>query len=289
HPLAADLPTAVLECVFSTTETLSAAIDRLCAEATALVTGGAQLLLLTDMPAGPDKLPVPMALATGAVHHALVDAGIRTRVGLAVEAGDCRDLPHAAVLLGVGAGAVCPWLALQTAAAAAPETGEKNMLKTFDQGLAKIMSKMGISVVDSYRGAHLFDSIGLDDDVIFRCLRGTPAPLGGVGFTEIEAQVRRAWQHTFHPEPPAAGAPNGTDLPDYGWGRLRQGDTAEPPARQPPNLPPRCCAICSTSAPPAHRWPRMPSSQLPRSRAALSSRRCRSARSVPRHTAPSPR
>ena len=233
HPLAADLPTAVLECVFSTTETLSAAIDRLCAEATALVTGGAQLLLLTDMPAGPEKLPVPMALATGAVHHALVDAGIRTRVGLAVEAGDCRDLHHAAVLLGVGAGAVCPWLALQTAAVAAPENGEGNMLKTFDQGLAKIMSKMGISVVDSYRGAHLFDSIGLNDDVIHRCLRGTPAPLGGVGFVEIEAQVRRAWQDTFHPEPPTAGAPAGTDLPDYGWVRFRKADTAEPHAWQP--------------------------------------------------------
>src|SRR3984957_8609297 len=233
HPLAADLPTAVLECVFSTTETLSAAIDRLCLEATALVTGGAQLLLLTDMPAGPDKLPVPMALATGAVHHALVDAGIRTRVGLAVEAGDCRDLHHAAVLLGVGAGAVCPWLALQTAAVAAPENGEGNMLKTFDQGLAKIMSKMGISVVDSYRGAHLFDSIGLNDDVIHRCLRGTPAPLGGVGFVEIEAQVRRAWQDTFHPEPPTAGASAGTDLPDYGWVRFRKADTAEPHAWQP--------------------------------------------------------
>ncbi|HEY2037232.1 MAG TPA: glutamate synthase-related protein, partial [Steroidobacteraceae bacterium] len=141
------------------------------------------------------------------------------------------------MLLGVGAGAVCPWLALQTAAAAAPETGEKNMLKTFDQGLAKVMSKMGISVVDSYRGAHLFDSIGLDDDVIFRCLRGTPAPLGGVGFTEIEAQVRRAWQATFRPEPPTSGSPASpsasVDLPDYGWVRFRKADTAEPHAWQP--------------------------------------------------------
>jgi len=197
------------------------------------VTGGAQLLLLTDMPAGPEKLPVPMALATGAVHHSLVDAGIRTRVGLAVEAGDCRDLHHAAVLLGVGAGAVCPWLALQTATVAAPEHGETNMLKTFDQGLAKIMSKMGISVVDSYRGAHLFDSIGLNDDVVHRCLRGTPAPLGGIGFAEIEAQVRRAWQDTFHPEPPAAGVPTSADLPDYGWVRFRKADAAEPHAWQP--------------------------------------------------------
>ena len=217
HPLAADLPTAVRAPV-SRTETLSAAIDRLCVEAIALVTGGAQLLLLTDMPAGPEKLPVPMALATGAVHHALVDAGIRTRVGLAVEAGDCRDLHHAAAPLGVGAGAVCPWLALQTAAAAAPETGEKNMLKTFDQGLAKIMSKMGIPVVDSYRGAHLFDSIGLNDDVIHLCLRGIIPRLSGMA---------AAWDRDDH-----AGAPrcDGRAAPDLGLHRFCG-------PRQPPDDP----------------------------------------------------
>ena len=98
-----------------------------------------------------------MALATGAVHHALMQAGVRTNAGLAVEAGDCRDLHHAAVLIGYGAGAVCPWLALETARNLDPEKGEANMLHAFDLGLAKIMSKMGISVVDSYRGAHLFD------------------------------------------------------------------------------------------------------------------------------------
>ena len=118
-------------------------------------------------------------------------------------------------------------------ATASPEHGEQNMLKTFDLGLAKIMSKMGISVVDSYRGAHLFDSIGLNDDVIFRCLRGTPAPLGGIGFAEIEAQVRRSWQETFHPEPPAGGMPASADLPDYGWVRFRKADIAEPHAWQP--------------------------------------------------------
>ena len=131
-----------------------------------------------------------------------------------------------------GAGAVCPWLALQTAPPPSPENGEKNMLKTFDQGLAKIMSKMGISVVDSYRGAHLFDSIGLNDDVIHRCLRSTPAPLGGIGFAEIEAQVRRAWQETFHPGAPTGATPN-VDLPDYGWVRFRKADAAEPHAWQP--------------------------------------------------------
>src|SRR5581483_4712634 len=121
---------------------------------------------------------------------------------------------------------------LQTAAVANPEKGEKNMLKTFDLGLAKIMSKMGISVVDSYRGAHLFDSIGLNDDVIHRCLRGTPAPLGGIGFSEIEAQVRRAWQETFHADAATGATPN-VDLPDYGWVRFRKADAAEPHAWQP--------------------------------------------------------
>ena len=229
HPLAADLPTAVLDCVFSPDETLAGAIDRLCTEATALVSGGAQLLLLSDTAAGPERLPVPMALATGAVHHALIDAGIRTRVGLGIEAGDCRDLHHAAVLLGSGAGAICPWLALQTAVAASPEHGEQNMLKTFDLGLAKIMSKMGISVVDSYRGAHLFDSIGLEEEVVDRCLRGTPAPLGGVGFAGIEAQVRRTWEDTYGP----GSSTSGNDLPDYGWVRFRKADTAEPHLWQP--------------------------------------------------------
>jgi len=86
------------------------------------------------------------------------------------------------VLMGMGAGAVCPWLALETARQINPETGEANLLHAFDLGLAKIMSKMGISVVDSYRGAHLFDSLGLSKEVVERCFEGTPAPLGGIGF-----------------------------------------------------------------------------------------------------------
>ncbi len=98
-----------------------------------------------------------MAMATGAVHQALVAAGLRTLAGIAVEAGDCRDIHHAAVLIGYGAGAVCPWLALETALSLAPAEmeptlAEAKMLKALDAGLAKVMSKMGISVVDSYRG-----------------------------------------------------------------------------------------------------------------------------------------
>ncbi|MEI9980740.1 MAG: glutamate synthase central domain-containing protein [Edaphobacter sp.] len=90
-------------------------------QAIKLVRNGARILLLTDRTASAEMLPVPMAMATGAVHQALVDAGLRTLAGLAVEAGDCRDIHHVAVLIGYGAGAVCPWLALETGRSLAPE------------------------------------------------------------------------------------------------------------------------------------------------------------------------
>ncbi|MBV8630273.1 MAG: glutamate synthase large subunit, partial [Silvibacterium sp.] len=240
HALAGNLPLAVLECVFTPSCSLENAIDDLCAKAIDLVRGGAAILLLTDRLPLEQAIPIPAALATGAVHHALTRAGVRTSVGLAVEAGDCRDLHHAAGLLGMGAGAVCPWLALETARNLNPENGESNLLHAFDLGLAKIMSKMGISVVDSYRGAHLFDCIGLGPDVIDRCFFGTPAPLGGIGFAELEIQVRQVWSATQNP--PSDFTQNGgpaplvtvkKDLPDYGWVRFRKADKAEPHSWQP--------------------------------------------------------
>ena len=169
YPHAAELTFRELPCVFPTQNTLEQGLDALCQHAIELVRNGAKILMLTDRAAQTEsfdeaRVPVPMALATGAVHEALVAAGLRTLVGLAIEAGDCRDIHHAAILIGYGAGAVCPWLALETARSAdmvEPALAEKKMLKSFDAGLAKIMSKMGISVVDSYRGAHLFDILGL--------------------------------------------------------------------------------------------------------------------------------
>jgi len=155
------MPHAVLDCVYGPESTLEVAVDVLTFRAVELVAAGAALLLLTDRRAAADAIPIPMAMAAGAVHMALTQAGVRAEVGLAVEAGDCREIHHVAVLLGMGAGAVCPWLALETARELDPEKGEENLLHAFELGLAKVMSKMGISVVDSYRGAHLFDAIGL--------------------------------------------------------------------------------------------------------------------------------
>ncbi len=258
HPLADEMPLAVLDCVFAPSCNLKRAIDDLCARAIELVQGGAAILLLSDRAiaqpgARAEMLPIPMALATGAVHHALVNAGVRTCAGLAVEAGDCRDLHHAAVLFGYGAGAVCPWLALETAGNLDPEKGEANMLHAFDLGLAKIMSKMGISVLDSYRSAHLFDVLGLDHEVVELCFFGTPSPISGIGFAELEAALRDVWtaaqEEDVQPalvnvthqdsQPPTATVQQpvtpreARTLPDYGWVRFRKDDRAEPHGWQP--------------------------------------------------------
>jgi glutamate synthase (NADPH/NADH) large chain len=196
YPHKTELNLAELPAVFGVEKSLMQALDELCMQAIKLVRNGARIVLLSDRTASAEMLPIPMAMATGAVHQALVNAGLRTLAGLAVEAGDCRDIHHAAVLIGYGAGAVCPWLALETGMSLAPAgtdraEAERKMLKSLDAGLAKVMSKMGISVVDSYRGAHLFDILGLHSSVVARCFVDTPAPLSGIGFAELERQLGR--------------------------------------------------------------------------------------------------
>jgi glutamate synthase (ferredoxin) len=213
-----------IACVLEGDETLEAAIDRVCTQAVELVRrSDAKLLLLSDRMASPDKPAVPMALALGAVHRALVEWGVRTRTGLAVEAGDCRDVHHVAVLIGYGAGAVCPWLALETVRAVAGEEGEARAIRALDLGISKIMSKCGISVLDSYRGAQLFDIIGLHESIADRCFDAS-SPLSGRTFAQIEQQVRETWSH------------GDGELPDYGWIRFRRGELAEIHSWQPTTI-----------------------------------------------------
>ena len=234
YPHKAELKLAELQAVFGVEKSLTQGLDDICMQAIKLVREGARILLLSDRSASAEKLPIPMAMATGAVHQALVGAGLRTLAGLAVEAGDCRDIHHAAVLIGYGAGVVCPWLALETAMSLAPAgtdvvDAERKMMKSLDAGLAKVMSKMGISVVDSYRGAHLFDILGLHSSVVARCFVDTPAPLSGVGFAEVERQLRQTWASE-------AAVAASAELPDYGWVRFRKADVSEPHAWQPPTV-----------------------------------------------------
>ncbi len=233
YPQKESLKLEELPCLLAPGQSLEQGLDDLCRRAVETVRKSARLLLLTDRGASSERVPVPMAMAVGGVHQALVAAGLRTLCGLVVEAGDCRDIHHAAVLIGYGAGAVCPWLMLETGLNFAGEKGfpedadgEKMMLKSLDAGLAKVMSKMGISVVDSYRGAHLFDILGLHATVVKRCFRDTPAPLSGIGFLELERRLRESWRKE-------ADAPQVADLPDYGWVRFRKSEAAEPHMWQP--------------------------------------------------------
>ena len=235
YPHKVELNLTELDAVFASEKTLAQGLDELSMQAIKLVRNGARIVLLSDRAASREMLPIPMALATGAVHQALVAAGLRTLAGLAVEAGDCRDIHHAAVLIGYGAGAVCPWLALETGRSLAPlgtdrKEAERKMLKSLDAGLAKVMSKMGISVVDSYRGAHLFDILGLHSSVVARCFVDTPAPLSGIGFAELERHLRQTWA------PSDRSGSASDELPDYGWIRFRKADVSEPHAWQPPTV-----------------------------------------------------
>ena len=254
YPHRKELRVEELECLFAPEQTLQQAIDELSVRAVEKVRNGARVLVLSDRGASAERLPMPMAMATGAVHQGLVEAGLRTLCGLAVEAGDCRDVHHAAVLIGYGAGAVCPWLALETARTYVGEKGfpedvdgEKFVLKALDAGLAKVMSKMGISVVDSYRGAHLFDILGLHKSVVERCFPETPAPLSGIGFAELDRRLRLSWISEGVEENAAAKS----DLPDYGWVRFRKADTAEPHQWQPANVKALQTVVGSTRGVPA--------------------------------------
>ena len=239
HPQVGKMPHAILHCLYSPNTTLEVAVDILAERAIELVRDGASLLILTDRGASRTALPVPMAMAAGAVHLALTRAGVRAEVGIAVDAADCREIHHVAVLLALGVGAVCPWLALETARNLDSGHGEENLLHALELGLAKVMSKMGISVVDSYRGAHLFDAIGIAQHVVDKCFAGVPAPIGGIGFIEIENYVRQLWSaEPVSETPPEKGpaeftAPALRELPDYGFVRFRKADEAESHGWQP--------------------------------------------------------
>jgi len=239
HGQAGKMPQAILNCLYSPDTTLEVAVDILAQRAVDLVAAGASLLILSDREASSKAIPIPMVMAAGAVHMALTRAGVRAEVGVAAEAGDCREIHHAAVLLGVGAGAVCPWLALETARNLNPEKGEENLLHALELGLAKVMSKMGISVLDSYCAAHLFDAIGISEAVVEKCFTGVPAPIGGLGFAEIERYVRQLWlgdpdsRESLNGEGVVISATQVRELPDYGFVRFRKADDAESHGWQP--------------------------------------------------------
>jgi glutamate synthase (NADPH) large chain len=166
---------------------LEGALDALCAAARAAVADGASILILSDRGASEELVPIPSLLATAAVHHHLLRSRVRGEASLVVETGEAREVAHVAALIGYGAAAVNPYLALATVSDGA------HYLKALTKGLLKILSKMGISTVQSYCGAQVFEAIGIARSVIDRYFTGTPSRLGGIGLDEIAAETVARW------------------------------------------------------------------------------------------------
>ncbi|HEX5100792.1 MAG TPA: glutamate synthase large subunit [Polyangiaceae bacterium] len=186
---------------------LKAALDELCREASQAVHEGQSLVILSDRGSNAEYAPVPSLLGLGAVHHHLMRNGTRMRIGIIVETGEAREVHHFALLVGYGAGAVNPYLAFETidhllSSGSYPglkdqETARKKYVKALDKGLLKVMSKMGISTVQSYHGAQIFEAIGLSPEVIDRYFTGTASRISGIDLDVIAEESRRRHQKAY--------------------------------------------------------------------------------------------
>ncbi|MEM7071993.1 MAG: glutamate synthase large subunit [Pseudomonadota bacterium] len=199
---------ARIDCCFDRSTTLEASLASLQDQAAELVAGGPVHLVLDNCELGEDRIPIPMILATGAVHHRLIDDGLRTFTSLNIRSLEALDAHHHAVLIGVGATCVHPVLAEMVTMirhsnsmlgdlTLAQAVG--NLKKALEDGLAKIMSKMGIAVLSSYRGGCNFEALGLSRTLTSRFFPGLPSRISGIGLGGIEQRLRdtheQAWQH----------------------------------------------------------------------------------------------
>lgn len=172
---------------------LREALERLCKEAARAVSEGANYLVLTDRDVDVSMAVIPSVLAVSAVHHYLISVKKRVQTALVVETGEMREVMHAALLLGFGASAVNPYMAFailedlvaKQAVQLNYETAEKNYVKSLCKGLLKVLSKMGISTIRSYRGAKLFEAIGLSEDLVETYFGSISSKVGGIGLAEI--------------------------------------------------------------------------------------------------------
>jgi glutamate synthase (NADPH) large chain len=208
-------------------EALREALDALCESASQAIADGYTLLILSDRQTDRDNAPIPALLATATVHHHLIRKLQRTRCGLIVESGEPREVHHFALLIGYGAGAVNPYMVGQIMddlirqeilTGLEWKTGKKNFIKAINKGLLKVMSKMGISTLHSYRGAQIFEAIGLNDELIDACFTGTASRIGGIGLDGIAREISARHRAAF------PSRPSGKTLPldvggAYKWRR----------------------------------------------------------------------
>ena len=220
-----DLPgfkTSVVSILFPVAEAgagLDKALKQVCAEVDQAIADGATNIILSDRGVDQDHAPIPALLATAGVHHHLIKSGSRTKVGLILESGEPREVHHFAVLIGYGIGAVNPYLAFESIGdligkgyvpAMTQEAAEKNYIKGVGKSLIKIMSKMGISTVQSYRGAQVFEAIGLNKEFVDRYFTWTASRIGGIGLEEVASEVSMRHHHAY-PE-------RQVKRPDLNWG-----------------------------------------------------------------------
>ncbi len=191
-------------------EALRRAIEDVRRRVSEAIAEGANLIVLSDRNANVDWAPIPSLLLTAAVHHHLVREKTRTKVGLVIETGDAREVHHMALLIGFGAAAVNPYLALDSIddmisegllEGVSPRQARRNYMKAACKGVLKVMSKMGISTVASYTGAQVFEAIGLDGALIDEYFTGTSSRIGGVGLSVLAAEVATRHRQAHEPRP----------------------------------------------------------------------------------------
>lgn len=188
---------------------LKSATISVCNQVVDAVKSGVTLIILTDLNLEADKISVPAAMATGAAHHRLIQEGLRPEANIIVETGTARDPHHFAVLFGYGATAVYPYLAYESIqdminskeldSKMTISEYIKNYRKGINKGLFKILSKMGISTITSYRGSQLFEAVGLHPEVVDLCFKGTPTRIGGTAFAHLQEDLAKTAKYAFNP------------------------------------------------------------------------------------------
>src|SRR6195952_2680662 len=209
-------------------DALASRLDEICQEVSDAIANGARVIVLSDRHADATTAPIPSLLMTAAVHHHLVREKTRTQVGLLIEAGDVREVHHVALLIGYGAAAVNPYLAMESVedlaregyyVKAEPEVAVKNLVKALGKGVLKVMSKMGVSTVASYNGAQIFEAVGLSQAVVDKYFTGTTSKLGGIELDVIAEEVARRHRTAY---PRGGISPSHRELAiggEYQWRR----------------------------------------------------------------------
>jgi len=190
---------------------LSIALRQLCQQAERAVNSGSTFLVLSDRGSGKGQVPIPALLAVAAVHHHLILKRKRHKTGLIIETGEAREIAHFCLLVSYGAGAINPYLAFETfdqmiQQNALPkeltlEKANKNYFKAIHKGMFKVFSKMGISTIQGYRGAQIFEAIGLDEDLVQEYFSGTPSRISGIGLKEITHETLLRYENALAETP----------------------------------------------------------------------------------------